>query len=168
MARWRLLVAHYLNTEPSAEIEFKEVDQTTGRQARKVYKVPTLLDPKDQADHNYPQDGDIVVCDGNNPQPRDIIFLGQPTADMEPIDAEAIKITQQYIDAGTWNKPEPGLDFGESLIKTFMSKMEKLELNVQPVSAGAVDAKAFESLQKQVAALLEQNTKLQTQQARRA
>jgi hypothetical protein len=163
MARWRLQVAHYLNTDPSEEIEFKETDRNTGRQLRKVYKVPRLLDPKDPQDQNYP--GDIIVCDGNNPQPKDIIFFGEPTNDMEPIDAEAKKITKAFLDSGKWTKKEEGLDFGETLIKNFMAKMEQIQF--QPVSAGGIDPKAFADLQVQVKALMEQNAKLMEQNTRR-
>jgi hypothetical protein len=159
MARWKLTVGHYLNTEPPVEIEFKETDRNTGRQARKVYKVPRLLDPKDAADHNYPELGEIIVCDGNNPEPRDIVFLGEPTPDMEPIDAEAKKISQRFIDSGKWTKKEEGLDFGESLIKNFMAKMDQL---VQPISSG-VDPQAFATMQEQMKVLMEQNAKLQSQ-----
>lgn len=164
MARWKLLAAHYLNTDPPMEWESKEIDRNTGRQARKVFKVPRLLEPKDPADHNYPELGAIVVCDGNNPGPRDIIFLGEPTADMEPIDAEAKKITQGYIDSGKWKKPEEGMDYGETLIKSFMAKMDQIQ--IQPVSVNSIDPKAFADLQDQVKALLEQNAKLQAQPRR--
>lgn len=163
MARWRLLVAHYLMTDPPAEVEFKEVDRNTGRQARKVYKVPRFLDPKDPSDHNYPSEGEIVVCDGNNAQGRDIIFLGDPTPDMEPIDAEAKKISKAFIDSGKWTRKEEGLDFGESLIKNFMAKMEQISLG--PVSASGIDPKAFADLQSQVKSLIDQNAKLQSQLA---
>jgi len=164
MARWKLMVGHYLNTDPPAEIEFKETDRNTGRQARKVYKVPRVLEPKDPADHNYPELGEIIVCDGNDPQPRDIIFIGDPTPDMEPIDAEAKRISKSFQDSGVWTKKEEGLDFGESLIKNFMAKMEQAQF--QPVSSG-VDPKAFAELQAQMKALMEQNAKLQAQVSER-
>ena len=69
MARWRLQGPHYLMTDPPAEWESKETDRNTGRQARKVYKVGRYLDPKDPSDCNYPELGEIIVCNGNNPQP---------------------------------------------------------------------------------------------------
>jgi polyhydroxyalkanoate synthesis regulator phasin len=164
MARWRLLVGHYLNTDPPAEIEFKEVDRNTGRQARKVYKVPRHLDPKDPNDHNYPSEGEIIVSNGNNAQGRDIVFIGDPTPDMEPIDDEAKKISQSFIDSGKWTKKEEGMDFGESLIKNFMAKMDQLAIGQQQaVSTAGIDAKAFSDLQGQVKALIEQNAKLQAE-----
>lgn len=87
MARYRLREAHYLQV-PGTEWEQKETDQASGRQVRKVYPVPLLLDPKNTADCNYP--GEVIVA--NKPSrehPRDIIFTGPPTPDMEPLDEEA-------------------------------------------------------------------------------
>jgi hypothetical protein len=162
MARWRLQVAHYLYTDPPTEVEFKEVDRNTGRQARKVYKVPRYLNPTDPADCNYPDE--VIVSDGKNAQGRDIIFIGQPSPDMEPIDDEAKKISQSYIDSGKWTKKEEGLDFGESLIKNFMEKITDLQANqAAPVSVPSIDPGAFIKVQEQVNALIEQNAKLQAQ-----
>jgi hypothetical protein len=162
MARWRLQVAHYLYTDPPTEVEFKEVDRNTGRQARKVYPVPRFLNPMDPTDCNYPDE--VVVSDGNNAQGRDIIFIGQPSPDMEPIDDEAKKISKGYIDSGKWTKKEPGLDFGESLIKNFMEKITDLQTGqAAPVSTSGIDPRAFTEMQEQVKALMEQNARLQAQ-----
>jgi hypothetical protein len=40
MARFRLKDKHYLHVLPGTEWEQKELDQVTGKQARKVYLVP--------------------------------------------------------------------------------------------------------------------------------
>ncbi len=94
MARWRLITGHYINILTDgkpAEWEYKEVDRTTGKQARKIFPVPVLLDPNDPADHNYP--GEIVVCWDGKGQRQDLIFTGDPTPDMEPMDEEAETIS---------------------------------------------------------------------------
>lgn len=92
MARWRLTAAHYLKV-PGTEWEQKETDQQTGKQGRKVYPVPLYLDPNNAADCNYP--GEIIVSNKHSAaHPKDIVFSGPPTPDMEPIDDEAIKITE--------------------------------------------------------------------------
>jgi len=161
MARWRLTAAHYLYTEPPTEYTHIEVSRETGRQYRQTMKVPRLLEPKDPGDHNYPND--IIVCDGNNPQRFDIIFLGEPTADMEPIDDEARAITKKFVDSGKWRKPEDGMDYGETLIRQFLAQMEKMQSIPQPVSVSGIDPKSFADLQDQVKALMEQNAKLQAQ-----
>ena len=163
MARWRLMVGHYLLTDPPTEIEFKETDRNTGRQARVVRTVPRLLEPKDPGDHNYP--GEIIVSDGNNAQARDIIFIGEPTVDMEPVDEEAKRITKKLEESGRWTRPAEGMDFGESLIKNFMEKLDRVA--IQPVSSGGIDPKDFAALQAQVKTLMEQNAQLQSQARRR-
>src|SRR5262249_46558469 len=117
------------------------------------------LEPKDPGDHNYP--GEIIVSDGHNAQARDIIFLGEPTVDMEPVDDEAKKITGDLEASGRWKRPVEGQDFGESLIKNFMERLDRV--SAQPVSTGGIDPKDFTELQAQVKALMEQNAKLQAQ-----
>src|SRR5215813_8194089 len=154
MARWRLQVAHYLMTDPPVEWEHREVSRETGKQTTMKLKVPRLLEPKDPGDWT---------------EGEDIVFVGDPTPDMERIDDEAKKITKEFIDSGKWKKPEFGVEYGEQLIQSFMEQIVKLQnapVPVQPVSAG-VDAKAFADLQGQVKALAEQNAKLQAQALRR-
>lgn len=99
MARWRLTAAHYLKV-PGTEWEYKEVDMTSGRQARKVFPVPLHLDPNNPSDCNYP--GDIIVKQGKG-EPRDIIFEGPPTPDMEPLDDEAEAISAKWREK--WSHP---------------------------------------------------------------
>lgn len=159
MARWKLTAPHYLMTDPPTEWEQKETNRETGRQHRVVHKVPRLLHPDDPSDCNY-QD-EIIVSDGHNPQSRDIIFLGEPTPDMEPIDDEAKAITKKFIDSGKWRRKEDGEVFGEALIKEFMTQIARAQS--QPVSMGGIDTKAFSELQQQVNALVEQNAKLMEQ-----
>jgi len=53
MARYRLKDKHYLNVtidgQPT-EWEHKEQSQATGKEIRKRYLVPTLLNPDDRSD----------------------------------------------------------------------------------------------------------------------
>jgi|SRR5215475_2787785 len=93
MARWKLSVEHYLHTDPPSEWEHKETDQSSGRQMRKVYPVPTWLDKE------------TIVSDGNNPKPGDIVFVGEPTPDMQPIDDEAEAISRKIEATGKWKHP---------------------------------------------------------------
>jgi hypothetical protein len=95
MARFRLTGKHYLKvSDPPCEWEQKEWNQTTGKQARKVYPVPMYLDPDNPGDCNYP--GEIIVATKREAAyPRDIIFIGLPTTEMEPLDPEATKLSTE-------------------------------------------------------------------------
>lgn len=102
MARWRLKSAHYLNV-PGTEYELQETDRGSGKSVRKKFKVHLFLDPNDPADHNYPanprigEEGSIIVSDRPSKQyPRDIVFVGPPTMEMEPLDEEAERITKKW------------------------------------------------------------------------
>jgi len=97
--RWRLINAHYLNIKALAdgtqiEWEHKETARESGRTVRKVFKVPALLDPNEPNDQNYP--GEIVVAhevEGARNERNDIIFYGEPTPEMEPLNDEATALS---------------------------------------------------------------------------
>ena len=171
MARWRLMQAHYLSV-PGTEWEYKESDRETGRQARKVFEVPLYLDPKDAADWNYRSDESIIVTNKFDPAfRRDIVFVGPPTPDMEPIDDEAQVITQGYIDSGAWKHPIDSLNmnYSQSVLSDFERQLAQLLAGVQQavkpapqaVSLSGVSQEAFEKLQSQVAMLAERNAQLE-------
>lgn len=164
MARWRLTAPHYLNVK-GIEWDYVEQDQKTGRNKRQHFAVPLHLDPNDAMDHNDKANEWIVVSDGNNAGPRDIIFIGQPTPDMAPLDEEAEKISAALLHK--WDHPIESLagTYQESLLATFQKQVDdKLkELGGLPQAgqyAKGVDPAAFEALQKQVAELVSQNTQL--------
>jgi hypothetical protein len=100
--RWRLRTAHYLTipTLPDGtkvEWEHKETNRESGRAIRKLYPVPMLVDPNDGADCNYP--GEVIVAhsvDGAVHHRQDLIFLGDPTPDMEPLNEEAEAISDSH------------------------------------------------------------------------
>lgn len=92
MARFRLDKPHYLNV-PGTQWEQTEFDQATKRQARHLYNVHLLLDPEDPSMHNYEREAVIIVSTKADPAfPRDIVFVGPPTLDMEALDVEAEKM----------------------------------------------------------------------------
>lgn len=164
MARWRLLNAHYLNV-PDNEWEYKETNRDTGRQVRKVFPVPRLLDTNDQSDYNYP--GEIIVTDGkSHTERKDIIFFGPPTPDMEPLDDEAQAISD--AERHKWIHPIeslPGQGYGETLLADLQRQLSAAAA-LQPtpaVSVKGVDPADFAKLQEQVAALLAQNLELKAQ-----
>jgi len=109
MARWKLTEPHYLSV-PSERWEHTTTDSRTGKPVRKMYRVPKHLDPRLEDDWNYrPEnnnmDGEIIVCYGGKGQPRDIIFEGNPTPGMLPLDDEAKEISGKF----SWT-PTQGID----------------------------------------------------------
>lgn len=109
MARWKLTEPHYLNC-PSSRWEQTAVDARTGKPTRKMFKVPLHLDPRVADDWNvkFPNnemDGEIHVCWEGKGLPNDIIFEGDPTPGMVPLDEEAREITARF----SWT-PTQGID----------------------------------------------------------
>lgn len=161
MARWRLKSAHYLNV-PGTDVTFIEVSQDTGRQAKKTYPVPRYLNPNDASDWNYPQEGIIVVAQGKG-MPRDIIFEGPPTPDMEPMDEEAQAITDKWRDK--WVHPIEGLEgsYADQIWRSLEAQMQR----GQAASVGVPQDK-FDELKTQVEQLMKQNSQLIEQLAKPA
>lgn len=124
--RWRLMTSHYLNV-PGTEWEHNESDRTTGKAVRKLYTVPALLDPRNPNDCN--RDGECVVAhaiDGLRNERSDVIFLGDPTPDMEPINDEAEEISNGL--KAKWTNPIETLPANGGMNdqeKAFMEKMMK-------------------------------------------
>jgi len=167
MARWKLLSAHYLNV-PGVEWEYRETTRE-GKQGRKIFTVPQYLDPKDPADWNYPELGEIIVSDGKGKQQRDIIFVGPPTPEMEPLDDDATKVTD--LEKAKWVHPIESLDttYSASLLKDLERQVADLQSGQRaaPVVVKGIDPADFAKLQEQVAALMAQNAELQSQVAGR-
>jgi len=173
MARWYLREAHYLNV-PGIEWEYKESDRETGRQARRVYPVPLYLDPKDEKDWTDRENGWIVVSHKyDKAHHKDVVFVGPPTPNMEPIDDEAHQITQGYIDRGAWIHPIDSLNmtYSQSVLSEFEQKLatalanlgRPIEMATPNVSVSGVSQKQFDELQTMVKQLAEQNASLQAQ-----
>src|SRR6266404_1239640 len=146
MARWRLITGHYLNVlldGQSVEWEYKEVDRNTGKQGRKVFPVPMLMDPNDPADHNNP-DG-IIVCHEGKGERRDTVFIGDPTPDMEPYDEEAEVISASLRQK--WEHPIESLPStmsdGES---AFMAKLMEAMGQQKPAANASVSVEQYNEL----------------------
>lgn len=134
--RWRLTNPHYLRVAElpdgtRIEWEHKETSRESGRTVRKLYSVPMLLDPKDPSDHNYP--GEIIVTrevDGAHLMARDIVFFGDPTPEMEPLNEAAEAISSGL--RSKWEHPietlptNGGMDPGErAYMENMMSEFAK-------------------------------------------
>ena len=154
MARWALRGKHYLKV-PGTEWEYKETDRSSGRQGRKVYQVPLYLNPDDPSDCNYP--GEIIVCHAGKGTSKDIVFEGDPTPDMEPLDEEATKISDGL--RPQWNQNPldvlPG-SYSQSLLEGFQRQIAE----VSAKSSTSVSIDKFTELQEQVKMLTTQNAQL--------
>ncbi len=172
MARWKLTEKHYLNVEG---IEWEQVEQhiETGEQVRHRHHVPLYLDPDDAGIlKRWGQGGTLIVSNGGDHQPRDIIFSGPPTPAMEPLDDEAQEQTAQARPG--WQHPIetlPGQGFNDNLLeqlsKALVSATDKMgKTQNAPIGLG-VDPVEFARLQEQVAALMERNAQLESTSHRR-
>lgn len=153
MARWRLLTAHYLNV-PGTEWEYTELSQATGKQARRKFIVPLFLNPEDPADHNYKQEASIIVCHEDRGESRDIIFIGEPTPDMEPVDDEAIAISDSLRDK--WKHPIetlPGQSYSQSLLDKFQTEVADRMSRPSQIAG-------MEELTKSISEMAKQNAEL--------
>lgn len=165
MARWRLQAAHYLAC-PGTEWEYKETDQASGRQARKIYSVPRYLNPNDVGECNYPrgiedyEEPCIVVCYEGKGKPKDIVFMGEPTPDMAPLDDEAIAISDSL--RHKWKHPmENDQIYSQSLLSSLEKEVAALAAG-QARPASSPSAEEFATLQAQVKEL---NAKLAARRA---
>lgn len=158
--RWRLTNPHYLKVfelpdGTRCEWEHKETARETGRTVRKLFPVPILLNPSDPADCNYPGEC-IVAHEGDSNLRNDIIFEGDPTSEMEPLNDAAQVLTDTM--RHKWNNPIESLPANGSMTSAesaFMAKMMEAFTRVAPPPAEptAITMSQFEALQKQVAEL---------------
>lgn len=165
MARWKLTAKHYLNVE-GTKYRYEETDKETGKRAEKEFLVPRFLDPEDRNDCN--RNGELVVfLKGSEGKPvkDDFIFVGPPTRDMEPLDEEAEKITEQFL--ASYKDPigdlPEGMDYGAMVANQFERALEKLMskgATIPNQSVAGVSREEFEALQKQLAELMAQNAAL--------
>ena len=161
--RWRLIEPHYINVACLAdgtkvEWEHKETARETGRTKRILYPVPALLDPKDPADQNYPQSGEIIVSrdvEGATHHRGDIIILGDPTPGMEPLNEEAQAITDAL--RHKWDHPIDSMPANGGMNEAEKAFMERM---IQAFT-GAAQAQNQTVPKEQYDALLERVAKLE-------
>lgn len=174
--RWSLRNPHYLNVEPLAdgtkiEWEHKETNTANGRMVRKLFAVPMMLDPKEPADCNYP--GEIIVAhavDDARNQPLDYIFHGEPTPEMEPMNAEAQAISDSL--QSKWQHPIETLPanggMNEREMAFMQSMMSEFAKQVMPAAANATVSRAeYDDLKAKLEALLVAQAKPVVEPARR-
>jgi hypothetical protein len=175
MARWRLTEPHYLYID-GTKWEYSEVDRITGRPKRTQFDVPLYLnlnyedDLKSFGQGEGPVDRwDIIVCDGNNPHPKDLIFHekdgspGRPTPGMEPLDEEARELSAKLnrtLDTPTVE----GQSYSQKLEMLFIDQMGQLKAGMQQ----APQAEGISELMTSMAAMMKQQTEILAQLAARS
>jgi hypothetical protein len=162
MARWKLTEQCYLRV-PGTKWEYHEVDRVTGRPKRVQFEVPLYLNPHDSGDWNYKNgdDGEIIVSDGNNSQPKDIIFTGPPNVGMLPIDDDAKGLTAQQ-----GLTPTQGIDdlsqsesYANKLIVGLLDKMSTPQANTGTPAGMPELLSSIAAMMKQNQEILEQLVK---------
>lgn len=181
MARWKLIEPHYLRV-PDTKWEYQEVDRITGRPKRTQFPVPQYLNPNFEDDLKSFGQGtgdvstwDIIVSDGHNSQPKDIIFHekddspGKPTPGMLPLDDEAKAISAKF--EKIWAPPsEEQPSFTAALEEKFLRQMSEIQagLNQAPQDKGFTDfMQSMSAMMQQQTEILAQLVKVQTQGERR-
>ncbi len=159
MARWKLMNPHYLNVE-NEEWEYQEVDRTSGRPIRKKFAVPRLLDPKDPScwtvrwGRQDDEQGEIIVCWQGKGEDKDIVFFGDPTPDMTPVDDEAEAISASFAEHWRY-KPEGTGDYSQSLVDRFQSEMAEVQTKPAEVAGLSELTQAIGKLVEQNQAMIE-------------
>jgi hypothetical protein len=160
MARWKLTEPHYLNV-PGTEWEQVTTDRTTQRPIRRKYKVPLFLDPRIETDWNYrdrlnPMDGEIHVCYADRGLPHDIVFEGDPTPGMLPLDDEAREISAKF----SW-QPTQGLDDQAQEASNQSRILNSLIKQLADATVAGQSAPAgFDKFMEAMASMMSQQTKL--------
>jgi hypothetical protein len=101
---------------------------------------------------SFVEEGEIVVCWKDKGDPRDIVFFGDPTPDMEPLDDEAKEVSATFEEA--WKRAPDDIqfdDYSQSLL--YRIQAESAEAAAKPVQ--------IEGLPELVAAMAAQQAQTQ-------
>ena len=161
MARWQLTEPHYLNV-PGTYWEQVLTDRVTQRPIRKQFPVPLHLDPRIESDwterDRNAMDGRIIVCYAGKGEPKDIIFVGDPTPGMLPLDEEAKEISSRFNWTPTVDMtPEAQEASNQSKILNGLIK-QLAEATVSGPTAAA--PAGFEKFMESMGAMMQQQTML--------
>ncbi len=160
MARWKLTANHYLKVD-GYKWEMTETDRFTGRQRRQQFPVPRFLDVGDPSDWTitYSKDeGDIIVSNGGSHDARDILFIGDPTPDMFPLDEEAKVISDSF--ALTWRRSAENQVSGKSYTDELMDKMHDQMAALQAAVTAPPATQGFGEAMAMMAEVMKQNQQM--------
>lgn len=110
-----------------------------------------FLDPNEPSDCNYP--GVIIVATDHDEQfPNDIIFEGDPTADMEPLNEAAEALIQKI--QGRWINPIESLQttYSENILHDLQRQVAELQTNTggKPIDIILAMKKQMDALEAEV------------------
>lgn len=173
MAKWKLTTDHYLNVihdnfGEKINYEYSETDSQTNRIRRRQWDVPMFI-PKDSLVTNSLDDFNAYTGDSRM---APIVFKGDPTPDMFPVDDEARAISEKF--QPQWRRAIEDLptriegDFSASLIAGFEKLISQAAANKESapnISGKGVDPEAFRKMQEQMQELMEQNAKLMAERS---
>jgi|SRR5215469_302940 len=162
MARWRLLEPHYLITDPPTKWEYIETDRDTGRQTRKQYDIPRYLHHESVADFNDREEGGVVVSDGVGAKRHDIIFRGEPTPGMLPLDDDAFQKTEKFKEK--WSIPNREFDpnnpggYASMLSDHFVQQQDRVNMQMTQLEEKRVAG--MDQFMATMTAMMQQNQKI--------
>lgn len=161
MARWQLTEPHYLNTLDT-KWEFETKNRTTGRSERKQFRVPLHLDPNIEQDWNYTDrlgnniiDGKIIICWDGKGEENDIIFEGDPTPGMLPLDDEAKAVSAKFA----W-KPTAGLDENSQFNSHTQQMLIKLTEELKGAAVNVPQAEGMNEFMKSMSEMMKMQTEI--------
>jgi hypothetical protein len=162
MARWRLSTSHYLSVENN-EWEYNETDRSSGKQIRTRLKVPLQLDIDDPNCWNVtfrnPRGeiiaGEVIVAHRTGAERADdIIFVGDPTPDMIPLDDEAKTISKSF--EKRWGAaPNEDISYGQKMIEASQAEMARLK-----AESNVVKIEGMAEIMSAMTAMLQQNQQM--------
>ncbi len=159
MARWKLMAPHYLNVD-GEEWEYIEQDRVTKRPKRVKFKVPRLLDPNDPScwtktwGPKGDEDGEIIVCFPGKGEASDLVFYGEPTPDMAPVDDEAKSISAGFEARWSFRPEASAGGYSQSLVDKFQVELAQAQNKPQ-----TVEVAGLAELVSQIGALVEATAK---------
>lgn len=165
MARWRVTAKHYINAKQFGEDTTwvrEETNRDTGRAFRRTFAVPLYIDPEDPICINKNLGFCVVATEGSE-MPGDIVILGPPTPDMEPLDDAAKEITK--VESVKWKDPinslpiNIGEDFGNQLLAMLTAQFNTVA-NQPNTSLKGASNNEIEQLKAMLVAQQEQIAKL--------
>lgn len=165
MARWKLMVSHYLNVE-GEEWEYNETDRKTGKMKRTRFPVPRYLDINDPSCWTSKwgvkgdEEGEIIVCQPGKGEPGDIEFHGDPTPDMLPLDDEAKAISASF--EVRWSYKPDGSDVTHS-----QSLVDRFQVEMAEAQAKPIEVPGLAELTAAIGRMADQNQKIVESMSRR-